>query len=149
MKHPLSFFLILLVAGCATFNPVDEERGLASLIALIDRGDAAALAELTNVPFLFDAEILLVKQDAETLWTNAAKSGFTIEDPRVTVIEPADASYAKLFSDSMETSVFFNKYLPKRAVFARVESDSGAYLFVLGERVKGIPTITAFKGPTP
>jgi hypothetical protein len=149
MKQIVPVLLLVAVVGCATFNPKEEERGLSAVISLLNKGDGDALAELSSIPFLFDAEILLVKQDVEILWKNAVKAGFTIANPRIVDIEPADTGMAKLFSDSMEVEVFFKKYIPKRAVFARVQSDSGTYLFILGDHVGGLPTIVAFKGPTP
>jgi hypothetical protein len=148
MKPILSVFLLLLmVAGCATFSLKDEERGFTTVINLINDDHSDTLASISTVPFLFDGEILLVKQDVEVLWKNAIAAGFELPKPQIVDIEPAKPDMASIFSDSKEVAVFFKKYLPKNAVFASVKSDNGEYLFILGERISGVPRIVAFKGP--
>jgi hypothetical protein len=144
---PVVICLVILVMGCATFNPKADEHGLLSLVDLMNRGKGSELSGLSSVPFLFDTEIVMLKPDIELLWKNIAGSGFTFKNPQVSEIKAIDDSVAALFSSTMDVKVFFKKYLPPNAMFGRVRTGGGDYLFVLGSWKNGYPVIYAFKGP--
>jgi hypothetical protein len=143
----IALFLVLALSGCATFSLKYEERSASGIIDLINGGKAEALADLSALPFLFDAEMLLAREDVETLWKNLVASGFSLPNPRIVHIEPAAPDLSSVFSDSKEVEVFFKKYVPQRSSFLSVQSDEGEFFFVLAGLADGKRKIVAFKGP--
>ena len=139
----LSVFLI--ITACVTFVVEEDE-----VLAIIELINGAKVDELTNIcqtPFLLDGEIIALADDVKTLWANLKSVGFKINKPEVMEITPVTDDTAKLFSDSWEVSVFFEKYVPENSVVAKIKSENGTFLLLLDGEIMGFAQILGFKGP--
>ncbi len=141
----VAFACFFLFFSCSSMPP--KESHVERIAALINDGNAEKLIDLSQTPFLFDGEIILMGDDVKTLWNNLKKADFRMPRARILKIEPVGETGYKKFSDSMEVRVYFKKYLSKKPVIAQIETDSGRYYLLLSGR-KGIyPLIYGFKGP--
>lgn len=145
-KKFLYISLLGFFCACTTMNLTDHKTGAISLIEDINKGKIKELNACSNVPFLFDKEILLRKADVSLLWENLKQADFTIEDPVVTAIENINPDSYKEFSHSMEVKVFFNKYVSKDCMLIRIKSKSGGIIFIAESKPGEKLLISAFTG---
>ncbi|MBN2532110.1 MAG: hypothetical protein JXB88_04430 [Spirochaetales bacterium] len=146
-KWLISLFVILSLAGCSTFTVKQKTESVYKIIDLINKGDSKQLITLSNIPFMYDSEIILLQKDMHLLWDSLSGSGFSIRDP---VIEWIDTIYSQsyaLFTSSLEGQYFFKRYLPKKAIITKVSSKEGVYYFLTGGEAKSSMTIFGMKGP--
>jgi len=148
IKRLIPFLLFLFIlGGCATLNIREQEESIHDIITLINKGENNTLMSISAIPFLFDSEIILLKNDISLIWENLAKAGFSIHDPAVKEIGYIDEEIYALFSPSMEVKTFFKKYIPEKAVLATISSKEGAFYFITGGKRTGPATLFAMKGP--
>jgi hypothetical protein len=145
-KIPILFAGMLLVLGaCVTFK-VDEDE-ITKIIKLINAGDNKKLAQITQIPFLLDGEIIALQDDAGLLWQNLAQAKFTMRNAELVELVPVDKDTYKLFADTWEVDVFFKKYVPPKSMLAKLKADNGNFLLLLDGEKKGYAQILGIKGP--
>ena len=137
---------LLIFSSCATANFVYRESTAEKVVDLVNEKDAPTLAGLSRNPFLLDGEIILMSGDMQRFWEKAFESGFGFPGAVVESVIPVDENTFRLFGDTMDVRVFFNKYVPEASSLAKVSSDSGDYWFVFHDREGKYPKILAFKG---
>ncbi|MFP4012152.1 MAG: hypothetical protein ACLFUM_10645 [Spirochaetaceae bacterium] len=137
----------LLLGSCATAPVAQRESRIMSLVDRINGDSLVRVVEVTAVPFVLDGEIIELPADIETMWSNLQEAGFSLPDARIEEITPVRGDSHRRFADTMDLRVFFEKYIPEDATFVRIESENGAFLFVLGDRFWGVPRMYAMKGP--
>jgi hypothetical protein len=141
----LLLVLVLIVAACSTVPFAGREENIMKTVNLINLGDTAKLADLTQQPFLFDAEIVMMERDIEMMWRNISEAGFRIINPKlVEAMEVDSESYAQ-FGNSFEVETYFKKYLPEETTLARIVAENGEFLFLLHGKQEEYPQIYGFK----
>lgn len=141
----LAVGMVLVFFSCASLRFEQREADIMKIISLINGGDSAKLAEVSETPFLLDDEIIMLEGDISTLWTNITAAGFTIAGPDVYLIEQKGEDSYSTFGESMEVESFFSKYLPNTARIARVEGDNVKLLLLVNDKVEGYPKIHGIK----
>jgi len=147
MKKIVVLIMISLIfASCASVQKKDE-RSIFTVAELINQGDSGALFRMSRVPFLLDQEIILLKKDIETFWSNIIEAGYTVDSP---VLEDGQAigkdSYLR-FYDSMEVKTFFKKYLPEKTRMLELKTSTNQRILLLVEKKWLTRKIYGFKGP--
>ena len=146
MKKILFCLSVLLIfTACVTFRVEEDE--VFAIIELINVGKVEELTNICQTPFLLDGEIIALANDVKTLWSNLKEVGFKLSKPHVQEIIPVTDSTARMFSESWEVSVFFNKYVPENSVVARIKTEKGTFLLLLDGEIQGFAQIIGFKGP--
>ena len=144
MKTILLLGCVLFLGACTTFQRWHDEGDLKKVSELLSQGKAGELASASQTPFILDGEIILLKDDLGTLWTQLVKSGFQL--PGAVLVEgrkPADD-----FGTGLEVKAFFKKYLTPetRVLEARLPSGD-RYLFLIDSGGWGRFKILGWKGP--
>ncbi len=137
----------IFMSGCATFGVGSLRSSVEKAISLINAGDVDALVTMSVLPFVFDREILMRAGDVKTLWGNLSENGFGIEGVRDIETSQVTADSYRLFSDAQEMVFFFHKYVEADAYIARIVSNSGNYILLLGKMNAGYPRILGISGP--
>ena len=135
----------VLLSSCASIRFAQKEEDVLAVVSLINGGEAETLSGLSQTPFLFDREILMLEKDTKTVWNNLTDADFSLKRPAVGKIEPVSEESYKSFADVMEIEVFFEKYVPETAKIARVETDAGPCLFIFNDKQDGYPMILGMK----
>ncbi len=135
----------VLLSSCASLRFAQKEEDVLTVVSLINKGEAENLSRLSQTPFLFDREILMLEKDTKTVWKNLTDAGFSLKQPAVVKIEPVSEESYKSFSDGMEIEVYFEKYVPETAKIAHVETEGGPCLFILNDKQDGYPMILGMK----
>jgi hypothetical protein len=144
-KIIIPLICMIALASCVTFE-VDEDE-VTKIIKLINKGDSEKLAKITQTPFLLDAEIIALEDDAALYWKNLTQAKFSLVNAQLVDIIPVEEGTHKLFSESWEVEVFFNKYVPPHSVVAEIKADNGGFLLLLDGEKKGYAQILGIKGP--
>lgn len=147
MKKIVALIMISLIfASCASVQKKDE-RSVLNVAELINQGDSDALFRMSRVPFLLDQEIVLLKKDIETFWSNIIEAGYTVDSP---ILEHGQAigndSYLR-FYDSMEVKTFFKKYLSEKTRMLELKTSTNQRILLLVEKKCLTRRIYGFKGP--
>jgi hypothetical protein len=137
----------MLAASCASGPYVQNEPGVYKLVDLINKGGINEVKGLSDAPFLFDGEILLLSDDVNSLWNNLKSAGFKLEGAKIASIERLGADSYKAFADSLDARVFFSKYLNQDTSLVRIAAQNGVWLFLLNREVAGFPRIQGMRGP--
>lgn len=140
-------FAVILFASCASIPVSTRPADVEDVVQMINTGQSERLAKHSQVPFMFDGEILLMEQDMNLLWGNLRQTGFALREARVESLERAGENSYRLFAETMEAEVYFRKYLPENAMVARVTSSNGDFILLLGGRQAGFPMIYGLRGP--
>ncbi len=148
-KWWLSGVVLLLLFSCSTIPYGQRPENIKKVIALFNSGDVKALVADSSLPFLFGGEIVELKEDLTTMWTNLVGSGLRFSDAQVVESHPVTETTYKAFVDSLEGRVFMSRYLPKETSFVRVKCTSGTFDFLLDGSQRGYPLILGFKEETP
>lgn len=135
----------VLLSSCASVRFAQKEEDVLAVVSLINGGEAEMLSRLSQTPFLFDREILMLEKDTKTVWNNLAGADFSLKRPAVRKIEPVSEESYKSFADVMEIEVFFEKYVPETAKIAHVETEDGPCLFILNDKKDDYPRILGMK----
>jgi hypothetical protein len=150
-KRPAVFagsaaLLLLVLASSCTTTPYSQREGnVQKAIDLIHAGDADRLVSQSELPFLFDAEIIMLERDLRTLWENLSEAEFTMENFEVEYIGPAGRYSYPPFADSMEVRTFFKKYVPEQSAIVRVIADNGEFFLLLGPEEDEAPTFIGYR----
>ncbi len=137
----LSFF------SCATMPVSQNKEAAAELIEKINTASPAELAGRSDLPFLFDEELVVLEGDLDILWSNLRAAGFSL-DPAAAA-EPsavAPADYA-LYGDSFEIEAFFAQYIDESASMLKVRNSFGHFILLLQGEKDGLPMIKGMRGP--
>jgi len=81
------------------------------------------------------------------LWRSLAGAGFKLENAKIVSIKETGEDSYRLFADSMESKVFFTKYVNNEAVIAEIDSGAGRFLFLIGPAKGGTAMIRGLTGP--
>ncbi len=137
-KALLLFFAVWMIpAGllsCASSPYSQWKSSSGKVIALVNGGGDASLAELTETPFLFDGEIIMTEKDVSMIWKNIHEAGFRFEEALEAESVPVSSSDYSLFADTMEVKIWFEKYLPEEAALLKIKAENGLYYMILGEK---------------
>jgi hypothetical protein len=139
--------LVLLFGSCATGPYVQRDDKVLKLVDLINRGGVNEVQGLSETPFLFDGEVLLLQKDVTALWTNLKAAGFTMRNSKVAGKEHISDNSYRAFGDSMEVRTFFKRYLDKNSSLVKIGSEGGSFYLLLNREIDGYPRIQGFKGP--
>jgi hypothetical protein len=137
--------LILLIGACTTTPYSQREENVQKIVELIQKGESAALIAQSQLPFLFDGEIVMLERDLRTLWTNLAEAGFSLQNPQIEYLGPAGRYSYSPFADSMEVRTFFKKYLPEKSSIVRITAENGVFFLLLGPKVEKAPAIIGYR----
>lgn len=146
-KILLLLAVALLVSSCATMKMSKDEKDIYYISDLINTGDDAYLAKMSQLPFLVDQEIIVLEKDVAAFWANIIKAGFTVEDPVLESGLPVDDTSYMEFYDSMEVETFFKKYVPAKARLLELETGEGQRILLIVEKKWLSRKLYAFKGP--
>jgi hypothetical protein len=139
--------LAMSVFACASVPYTPNESKVMKTVAIINSGGVADVKGLSDAPFMFDGEILLLQAEVGSLWDNLKATGFTMGKAKVaSIARIGDESY-RLFSPAAESRAFFKKYLNRDSVLVTLDTPEGRYFLILNREVKGYPRIQGFKGP--
>lgn len=139
--------LLLLLAGCAGMPVSQRERSVNNLLYELQQRDPQGAADLTNVPFLFDTEVLTTERDAELMWKNLQDASGFLSEAQLLGIAPATPSEYTRFADTAEVRVFFANSLPENPAFAEISTPYGRFLLLLSGKKIGYPIVVGVKGP--
>jgi hypothetical protein len=78
--------LVAFFASCATAPKSVDDRRLLGLLGEIDAADAAGAAELSDLPFVFDQEVIVRRSDLDLLWSELKVSGLRLASARVVAV---------------------------------------------------------------
>lgn len=146
-KLSLLLLIALLLSSCASIQRSRDEGNIERISKLINEGQSEKLAEMSELPFLLDQEIILLEKDVRTFWSTIVEVGFKVEEPileRGSRITPE--SY-KEFYDSMEVQTFFKKYLNKKTRILELKTNTDQRILLLVTDTYFSRTIHGFKGP--
>jgi hypothetical protein len=155
MKKSLHLFKILLaaacaallLASCASIQRSKDTKNVKRISELINTGQAEALTEMSELPFLLDQEIIVLPKDVQTFWSTIIKVGFKVEQPVLERgVKLGPESY-KEFYDSMEVRTFFSKYLKKRSRLLELKTSTNQHILLLVTDTLFTRSIHGFKGP--
>ena len=138
----------ILLASCSTIPFAQRPQNAMRIIDLFNSGNIQALDSDSQIPFLFNGEIVELKEDVNVMWTNMIKSGLKIENPQVTSARAIGPESYKQFADSMQVRVFFQKYLPKGAAIVHVTFKGGSFDLLLDGAKKGFPVVIGIRTGT-
>jgi len=139
--------LILLIvaaslAAClsAPSGPVADPY--ARIIDFINDAPEADLVDQTRLPMLFDAELVVLSGDVETVWAGLRLVNFEIGPDSYSLEPAASADYARI-ADSFDMRTFFSPEagFPPDAMWIHADSSIGPVLILLGEIQDGLPLI--------
>ena len=139
--------LLLLLAGCAGMPVSQRESSVKSLLYELQQRDPQGAADLTNVPFLFDTEVLTTERDAELMWKNLQDASGFLSEAQLLGIAPATPAEYTRFADTAEVRVFFANSLPENPAFAEISTPYGRFLLLLSGKNIGYPIVVGVKGP--
>lgn len=140
-----AILFLVLAASCTTTPYSQREANVQKAIDLIQAGDAETLVAQSRLPFLFDAEIIMLERDLETLWGNLSEASFEMENAEVEYIGPAGRYSYPPFADSMEVRTFFKKYVPRKSSLVRITAENGEFFLLLGPEKKDNPTFIGYR----
>jgi len=136
---------VLTFLSCATVPIAENEKSVEKVVDLFNRGETEKLSDLSQKPFLFDGEIILMQQDLDIFYGNLTNAGFVIDDYSIASLDRVDDDTYKNFAETMEVEVFFNKYIESSAVVATIKAKNGTFLLLLDGRKGLYPLIHGFK----
>jgi len=137
--------IALIVASCSTIPFAQRPQNAQRVIDLFNAGDVQTLDNISQVPFLFNGEIVELKSDVDVIWTNLVKSGLKLTEAQVASAAAIDPASYKQFADTMEVRVFFQKYLPKGTAIVHVTFKGGSFDLLLDGARKGYPLVIGIK----
>lgn len=141
-------FLAFALASCSTIPFAQRPKNIMRVIDLFNAGKTASLVDASQVPFLFNGEIVELRGDVSTMWTNLVKSGLKIDDPQIVSTSAIGPESYKIFADSFGVKVFFEKYLPKGTALTKVSFKGGSFDLLLDGAHRGYPVVIGIKaGP--
>lgn len=143
----VTVILLLIFTGCSSLPVSQRPSSVESLVYKLHTGDAEAAADLTDVPFLLDGEILVTERDAGLMWENLKKVPGLLADAEVLSITPAVPADYKKFADSSDMRVFFERALPENPTLVEIETSFGRFLLLVSGKRLGIPVLAGMKGP--
>lgn len=135
----------VLFGACASVQFVQRDEDILALTELINRGDNEMLSSLSETPFLFDGETIMLKGDVQSLWRNLSDAGFTLQRPVVEKIEDLNEESYRVFGKSLDVEAYFGKYLPETAKLAYVGSEAYSVVFIVSGKKDGFPIIHGMK----
>lgn len=139
----------LFLASCSTVPFAQRPKNALRVVELFNSGDVQSLENISQVPFLFNGEIVELREDVNTIWGNLAKSGLKLTDAQVAEAQPIGPESYKQFADTMEVKVFFEKYLPKGTALVHLTFQGGSFEMLLDGARRGYPVVIGIKaGPT-
>ena len=147
MRKLLLGALCASLFGCATFAPRRFERSAGRIIGLVNSGQAAELASMSQTPFLLDGELMLLDRDVAELWSGMIKAGIKIGPAASVKALPLDGESFKRFASTMEAKTFFEKYVSDRGSLVVLQAGSSRILLLLERGKRGRTLIVGFKGP--
>lgn len=141
--------LALLLASCSTIPFAQRPKNAMRVVELFTAGDVQSLDNISQVPFLFNGEIVELPEDVNTIWTNLTKSGLKLTGAKVADAQAIGPESYKRFADTMQVRVFFQKYLPKGTALVHLTFSGGSFDLLLGGAHRGYPVVIGIKaGPT-
>ena len=146
-KILLLLAVALLVSSCATMKMSKDEKDIYYISDLINTGDDAYLAKMSQLPFLVDQEIIVLAKDVSTFWSTIVEVGFKVEEPSLERGVKVTSESYKEFYDSMEVETFFKKYLEKQSRLLELQTNTGQRILLLVTDTLFTRTIHGFKGP--
>lgn len=141
--------LAVALASCSTVPYAQRPRNITRVIDLFNSGNVARLDQISQVPFLFNGEIVELKGDVNMMWSNLVASGLKIEHPRIVATDSIGPRSYLNFADTFSVKVFFQRYIPRGTALTRVGFAGGSFELLLGGRKRGFPVVVGIKaGPT-
>ncbi len=140
--------LALLLASCSTIPFAQRPKNAMRVVELFNAGDVQSLDNISQVPFLFNGEIVELPEDVNTIWTNLTKSGIKLTDAQVADAQAIGPDSYKQFADTMQVRVFFQKYLPKGSALVHLTFSGGSFDLLLDGAHRGYPVVIGIKAGT-
>ncbi|HUJ74824.1 MAG TPA: hypothetical protein VL359_08195 [bacterium] len=137
----------LLLTSCASLQRSADSGVVGRVAALINAGDAKALASLSATPFLVDAEPVVLPADVAAFWADALKAGFRVDGAALDTGVPVAADSPGLFAGTAEVKWFFTRYVPKDARILDLTTTGGAHLRLIVRSGLFSTKLYGFKGP--
>ena len=143
----LCLCVLMAVASCASIQRSRDTGSVRTVAGLINDGDAEALIEMTEVPFLLDQEIVVLEKDVASFWRTALAAGYQVAEPELERGVPVSGDTYREFYDSMEVRAFFNRYLKKNSRLLELKTRDGERILLLVSQGWFSRKIHGFKGP--
>lgn len=128
---------LFVTVGCATVGTGIVDPLVHQAVQLIASGSPDDLLQHSAVPFIVDGEILYRAQDVLFFWTSLRAADFDLQNYGTRAVGPVDLSGIRIFSDSFEMKVFFQKQVPEGTKLATIQADGKSITLLLDNR-KGL-----------
>lgn len=138
--------LVSVLVGCVT-PPSQREGAVDRLLTRIAEGGAQERMALSALPFVLDQEIIMVERDLRTMWEQLTEAGFSLRNAELRSLDYGHDALYEAFGETMDMEVYFDRYAPEDVSVARVATDEGAFVLILGERERFAPVLHGLKGP--
>jgi PBP1b-binding outer membrane lipoprotein LpoB len=139
--------VIIIFSSCSCFKVREYTDTADSIISFINSGKIEQMNSMTDIPFILDDEIIMLKGDMDIFWRNIINAGFSINDAVYTDTFDVESGDFKLFADKMEVESYFKNYITEEAKIILIEAKNFRLIFLLDENDKGEIRIKGFKGP--
>jgi hypothetical protein len=139
--------ILFTVTACASLRYNQKQEDILGIVELVNSGQEELLADLCQIPFLFDGEILMMRGDAGIVWRNLISAGFQLSQAEVSGIEKTGEESYLQFGDTMDVRTFFAKYVPPTARLALVKSADFSLTLILNDKDEesGYPRILGIR----
>lgn len=123
----------VLLASCATLRKGADQGIVRTLERHLDAGRGRELAELSQVPFLLDGEVVVLPEDVLEFWTAVASADWGLQGARIEAGSPVDDQSWRRFADTQEVRSFFKRYVDPRARLIELTGPAGEQVLVLAQ----------------
>jgi hypothetical protein len=128
--------VVALLAGCATIPPSQDADRVISLVEFIDSEPVDAVVDQSQIPFLFQDQIVYSQADLSAVLTRLRANGLSL-DPQSAQID----SYPMLAGDLRFDQQVFADNLPEDARLVVVSSSAGRIELIVAGSQDGLPLL--------
>ncbi|MBN2736791.1 MAG: hypothetical protein JXR70_07395 [Spirochaetales bacterium] len=139
-------FIFMLAGACSTIPVINPQKDMEFILSAFNEKQTDFLITQTAIPFLIDSEIILQKSDIVYYWESMVQIG-PLEGYKIGPLTKLNTEDSYLYSDSLEVKLFFQKYLPKQAYLAVIESYQGMFHMIIAYDKNNMPHIFGIRGP--
>lgn len=144
-KQFIALAVVVVIAGCATVPPAQDNDRVAELVAMLESADGAAVADQSAVPFLYNRELVARRADVALLWNTLSEYGFSFAGAQLDQVSPI--SEGDIDPGTFDEQVYVDR-LPEDAALAVVRIDGiGRMELILGGELDRLPMIYGMRGP--
>lgn len=147
MNLVITLGVLLLITSCGSLPYQQSEDDVYAVVDALSGGDSDELLMNSQVPFLLNGEIIMMKDHLDTFWDVLSENGFVLSNPLILANRALEEGDSLLFAKTQEVAFFFEKYTNQDTSFVELHTDQGGFYLLLGRRDKGISRLIGIKGP--